>query len=384
MDTALSGSARRLSVAFYGLFTFVAVSACHSDSVTPPDTTRPPTVDTVATPSRFGLAWSAVPGSPLSQQNGAPGGHFMDVWFINSNEGWVVGPPGDVYHTTDAGANWTRLHSAASGSLYRSATFVSPTLGWVGDLNNFNAPESYRALWETRDGGVTFTNITSKVVGPEPVGICGMWSVDASTIFGVGRWNGPAVFVRSTDGGVTWTSKSLAPLLTGAVDVYFFDRLHGIIAGGRGVGNTPDQQNSSRAVVLSTADGGDTWTERYVSSTTGHWLWKISFPTPSIGYIAVQGPGSDRLVIKTSDGGSTWSEIVIPTRAFGFGGAGFVSQNIGWVGADTVAFETLDGGKTWAAASWDKGEDVNRFRILPSGVGFAVGTRIYKYVPPAN
>ncbi len=339
--------------------------ACGDDSSSPPP---PPPVS----------GWTVVARSPATSQ-----GHFMDAWFLDANEGWVVGFFGDVFHTGDGGATWEQRHGAAEAeSYFRSVTFVSPTLGWVGDFNGFSRPEPQRALWETRDGGRTFTNVTSKVVGPEPVGLCGLWSVDASTIYGVGRWNGPAVFVRSTDGGDTWQSVSLAPMMTGAVDVYFFDRTRGIVVGGRGVGSSVEEQIASRTVILMTDDGGTTWTERYVGSTLGHWAWKISFPTPQVGYVATQGPSPDRTVLKTTDGGLTWTEQVVTSTEDGFAGTGFVSESVGWVGGENVAFETTDGGSTWQRAPWADGESFNRFRMLAGGGGFAVGRRVFKFTPP--
>ena len=360
----------------------IAFAGCRNDSsgpgVTPPPPPPPP-VDTIATISPSASAWSQLDSSPSTD------GHFQDASFINENEGWVVGILGDVYHTIDGGATWERLRdptNLAGRPLFRSVVFVSPTLGWVGDLNNFNNPDPLRSLWETRDGGKTFTNISSRITGAvAPVGICGLFSVDASTIYGVGRWNGPAVFVKSTDGGATWQSKSLAPMMTGAVDVYFFDKLHGLIAGARGVGNSEAEQLSSKTVIAMTADGGETWTEKYVGSESGHWAWKISFPTPQIGYIATQGANKDQVVLKTIDGGNSWSEIHLGNYDGGFSGAGFISASVGWVGASTYAYETTDGGVTWKRSSWVKGQSINRFRLLPSGVGYAVGARVFKYVP---
>ena len=386
MNSALSERVLAILLFGAGATGAAAITSCKTDSVTPPPevVTLPPS-DTSSTASQFGRRWSLLPNSPSYGLTADAFGHFMDASFINPDEGWVVGIQGDMYHTTNGGITWTQLHAPSNAigtPLYRSVVFITPQVGFVGDLNNFSNPASNRSLYATRDGGVTLTNITSTIVGPEPVGLCGMWEVDGTSIFGVGRWNGPAVFVRSTDAGATWTSMSLAPMLTGAVDVYFFDKLHGIIAGARGDGNSEAEQRSSRAVVLGTDDGGNTWKERYVSSTLGHRLWKISFPTPQTGYIAVQGSGTDRFIIKTTDGGQTWAELPIPTTDFGFDGAGFISENVGWIGADTVVFETVDGGKSWAKAHWDKGEDINRFRIFPSGVAYAVGKHIFKYLPP--
>jgi photosystem II stability/assembly factor-like uncharacterized protein len=342
----------------------IASAACHDDPVT-----SKPVLQT---------GWQMLSNSPVT-----PTQHFQDGWFLNENEGWVVGIYGDVFHTGDGGTTWSRTHDAPNGaSFFRSVVFVSPTRGWVGDLNNFNNPLPKRSLWETEDGGETFTNISDRIVGPEPVGICGMWSVDAQTIFAVGRWSGPAVFVSSTDGGATWRSVSLAPMMTGAVDVYFRDRLHGIVVGGRGVGNTPAEQNSSVTVILSTDDGGATWTERYAGTQLGHWAWKISFPTPLVGYVATQGPADDLVTLKTTDGGMTWTESVISSDELGLSGAGFVSATTGWVGGETGAFETTDGGNTWQKATWAGSEAINRFRMLSSGKGYAIGKHIFKYTPP--
>ncbi len=364
-----------------GIAVAIAFAGCTNDSsgpgITPPPPPPPP-IDTIATISPAASAWSQLDNSPSTE------GHFQDASFVSANEGWVVGILGDMYHTTDGGATWETLRQPSNLSgrpIFRSVVFVSPTLGWIGDLNNFSNPDPARSLWETRDGGKTITNISSRITGFAPVGICGMFSLDASTIFGVGRWNGPAVFVKTTDGGATWQSRSLAPMMTGAVDVYFFDKLHGLIAGARGVGNSLEEQNSSKTVIAMTSDGGETWTEKYIGADAGHWAWKISFPTPQIGFIATQGPNKDMVVLKTTDGGNSWSEIHLGTYDAGFSGAGFISANVGWVGAEKYAYETNDGGATWKRSSWVKGQSINRFRLLPSGVGYAVGARIFKYTP---
>ena len=359
------------------------LAGCNSEGINqnppPPPLPPPPITDPVGTISPLAARWSELPNSPTS-----PSGHFQDVWFINASEGWVVSLIGDVHHTIDGGVNWETLRTGsntAGSPFFRAVTFVSPTLGWVGDLNNFNNPTPGRALWETRDGGRTFENISNRITGVMPTGICGLYSVDATTIYGVGRWHGPAAFIKSTDGGATWQSKSLAPLMTGAVDIHFFDRQRGIIAGARGVGSTPAEQTSSRTVIAMTTDGGETWTERFVGSGTGQWSWKISFPTPLIGYVAVQGPSTDMTVLKTTDGGTTWTEIKLGISASGWGSA-FISESTGWITGGDAAWETTDGGARWKKSLWTKGQSVNRVRILPSGVAYAAGSRVFKLAPP--
>lgn len=358
---------RSVAARLAGLAMFAALASCDGGTTGPPPPSAPP-------------EWELLEASPTVVRH-----HFQDAWFISPDEGWVVESVGRTHHTADGGESWEML-SSQSEVFFRSVVFVSPTLGWIGDLNGFNSPEPQRALWETRDGGRTWTNITDRVVGPEPVGLCGMFSVDAETIYGVGRWSGPAVFVRTDDGGATWESVDLAPLATGAVDVHFFDRDRGLIGAGRGVGNSPEEQQASRTVVLATEDGGRTWEERFVGSAEGSWAWKMSFPSPDVGYVATQGPSAGGIVLKTEDGGRTWSEIVVPGAPDGgFWGLGFATPERGWVGVDGGGvMETNDGGLTWTGEDWAEDQTLNRFRMLTPDLGFAVGARVFRFEAAAD
>lgn len=331
--------------------------------------------------------WQVLPNSPTTT-----GLHFMDATFISSQEGWVVGAPGIVHHTADGGNTWTQRHTQTEGTsqLFRSVAFVSPTTGWAGDLG-FTTATSGPALWETTDGGFTWTNIKHRISGPEPVGICGLFAINANTVVGVGRWNGPAVFIKTTDAGASWTSQSLEPLATGAVDVLFFDEMNGLITAGRGVGTPDEAQDTSIVVILGTSDGGATWQQRYAGTKRGQWSWKVSFPTRQVGYVATQGPGGGG-VIKTTDGGLTWTELTLPLAAQpgGMWGAGFSTATHGWVSRthpndprDPIhdAWETTDGGLTWSRARWSQGRNVNRYRFLPDGSGYAIGSKVFKLSP---
>jgi photosystem II stability/assembly factor-like uncharacterized protein len=304
----------------------------------------------------------------------------------------VVGIQGVVHHTADGGQTWDQRYAAPGGALqlFRAAAFVSPQLGWIGDLALTSAT-SGPVLWETTDGGYGWTSIKGRITGPMPVGICGMFVVDDTTIVGVGRWNGPAVFIRTTDAGAHWTSTALAPLATGAVDVIFFDAMHGLVTGGRGVGSTLAEQQGSRVVILGTSDGGATWEERFAGTQPGRWSWKVAFPTRMVGYVATQGPGGSG-VIKTTDGGLTWSELTLPdaARPGGMWGIGFTSATHGWVSRthdvdprDGIhdVWETSDGGLTWARVLWAQGRNVNRFRMFPDGSGYAISSTIFRLPP---
>jgi photosystem II stability/assembly factor-like uncharacterized protein len=316
-------------------------------------------------------SWRALPNAPVVPENG----RFDDVFFINPTTGWITNVgEGKIYQTADGGQSWVEQLDAQRAFGYhvgfRCVGFANEQAGWTGNLNFHNNPIPRRSLFETRDGGKTWTNISNRITGPDPAGVCGLWVVNEQIIYGAGRWNGPPIFIKSIDGGNSWTSMDLRPMATGLVDVFFFNADSGLIVGGKGVGSSLDEQRASKAIILFTTDEGSTWKTVYESTTAGKWCWKISFPTRNIGYVATQGPTGDGIVLKTIDGGLTWEEKFVGA-GLGFSGIGFATSTKGWVGAFGT-YETSDGGNTWQEVA-NVGRLINRFRILSDTLGYAVG-----------
>jgi len=168
----------------------------------------------------------------------------------------------------------------------------------------------------------------------------------------------------------------MRPLVTGLVDILFFSPDTGFAVGGNGVGNSLEDQGSSKAVILYTVDGGANWSKVYESTHVGIWCWKISFPTRQIGYVSTQGAHNAGMVLKTTDSGLSWEEIVVGD-GLGFSGIGFVTPSLGWV-AENQAHQTTNGGDDWQLAE-NVGVEINRFRFYGDTLGFAAGKTIYKY-----
>lgn len=301
-------------------------------------------------------------------------GRFDDVFFITPKLGWIVSTAGDVYKTTDGGETWTHPIDGDIGRGLRSVGFVTNMRGYIGSL------VFGKVLWETLDGGETWTDITDRISGPIPEGICGISVVDADHIFGVGRFSGPATFVKTTDGGQTWQSKSLSPDAETLIDVHFFNALEGLAVGG--ISNNLNSGN--RAVVLQTTDGGDTWTRRHVTNgPESEWGWKITFPSRFTGYVSVEyisSSGTPASILKTTNGGGKWQEYNIPmsTESSGLQGIGFVTNELGWAGGRGTTTQSSSGGEAWQTFGTIDGR-VNRFRFLGDTLGYAVGEYVYKY-----
>lgn len=314
-----------------------------------------------AVPSIAG--WVALPNAPLATSSHQ---RFDDVCFFGPDSGWVVDGDGRIHRTTDGGQTWTL--QATVPNYLRSVGFATPLKGWAGTL--FGSP----LLYATNDAGVTWTPVLN-VPDPQPLGICGLSVVNASVAYGCGRFDGPpATMIKTINGGATWTSWDMGAYATSLIDCYFSDALHGFAVGGTG------SPNFRHAVVLATSDGGLTWQTRYNSNRPGaEWCWKISFPTPSVGYVSIERQDNlaPRYVLKTSNGGQNWTEVPF-VNGYDEEGIGFATPGHGWVGGWTGAtYETNDDGASWHPAGF--GLFVNRFRFLSPALGYAVGRTVYKY-----
>lgn len=309
-------------------------------------------------------AWGLVEASPFHSYR------FEDGSFLDPETGWIVNGDGEVFRTSDAGANWTR--QATLPAYLRSVVFVSPARGFIGTLNRDNV------LYETRDGGRSYVDISGRIAGPRPEGICGLWAVSDEVIYGAGWWASPAHFVATSDGGATWTSRDMSDYASSLVDVYFWDEQRGIAVGG-----TDGASVRGRAIVLLTEDGGETWSVQHTSSERGEWSWKITFPTPATGYVSVEEADGGRpaKVLKTTDAGVTWTELSIPGSNH-LQGLGFITEAIGWASGRGTTTVTTDGGATWAEIALDG--DINRFEFFGDTLAYAMGHRIYRYEAPRS
>ena len=311
--------------------------------------------------------WSLLINSPYNDYRSE------DISFIDPDYGWAVNGDGGVYKTTDSGTTWTAL-PALSGYL-RSTAFVSRDVGWIGVLH------SPTRLYETRNGGASFEDITSRIQPAIRGGVCSLFAVSDQVVYGAGQYFSPAYLIKTTDGGQSWTSSSLAPYLNTVIDVYFFDENRGLAVGGAGV----FASDFIRPRVIGTEDGGKTWTVRHTSTHTRAWGWKLSFPTPEVGYMSIEKYNGDPngYILKTTDGGQTWRELVIPNGGTVQGSmqsVGFLTPDLGWVSGRGRISMTTDGGTTWTSLSQDGQLDghVNRFQFLDGGLGFASGFKIYR------
>ncbi len=312
-------------------------------------------------------AWQELPNAPYV-------GRHNDAYFVSPQKGWIVNGDGEIYRTTDGGSSWTRQLRQPS-SHFRSVGFLNELHGFAGNVGagEFGASDMF-PLYETKDGGAIWTPVPAWN-GRTPTGLCGMQVVNDSVVVAVGRVRGPAFFVRTTDGGITWRSTDMSGYAAGLIDVFFTSPDTGFA-----VGLTNVDHELSSAVILYTDDGGRTWERRFRSTRIGEWAWKISFPSSSVGYVSLQRNSQSPIyILKTSDGGINWEEKLFSSSYYFVQGIGFIDENRGWIGGNSTSpiYETRDGGETWTAETIRP--RLNRFRFLGDSLGYAVGRSVHKF-----
>jgi len=314
-----------------------------------------------------------------------------DIFFVNPELGWYVNGKGKIFKTTDGGKTFVEKLSKP-GTYFRAVGFLDELHGFAGNLgpDYFPGVTDDTPLYETLDGGDTWAPVKDFPF-PKGAGVCSIniergafinaGQLDRRTLVHVaGRVGGPAYVARSVDGGRSWRPIDLGAQTAMILDVKFLDASTGFV-----VGATDREIERSSALILRTADGGQTWARVYQSARPFEITWKASFPSRETGYVTVMSYSEDpavaqRVVAKTTDGGLTWTEVpLVSDHSQQEYGVAFASPDVGWVGATRGGYQTLDGGKTWTHV--EMGRAVNKIRIVPSGdgfVGYAVGAEVFR------
>ncbi len=186
------------------------------------------------------------------------------------------------------------------------------------------------------------------VPSPTTAELRGLSVVSPSVVWASGQRGS---VVRTTDGGATWSLDTIPG--AAALDLRAIDATSPVVAHAISIGD------SSR--IYRTSDGGRTWSLRWSAARKGTFLDAIRFWDEKHG-IAMSDPVDGRfLILTTRDGGDTWSEVPadrIPPALEGEGGfaasgsclAVFGSSHVWFAsGGARVArvYHSADRGRTW-------------------------------------
>lgn len=245
----------------------------------------------------------------------------------------------------------------------REISIVDANTVWCSVYDGTGGGTYPKTYLRTINGGTTWTNGT--IAGPPAAALVGdIAGVDANTAYVVTAPSsgtaGNGVY-KTVNGGSSWTKQTAYSTVSFGNIIHFFDANNGVTAG------DPPTNATSKFEVYTTSNGGTTWTANAnapsatgagygltgVKAVSGNSLW---FGTTT-GKIA-----------RTNDKGLTWNIYFSPALDFGGGAAGggvdgssahmaFKDANNGILitvdGAVTGGtpfssmYNTTDGGATW-------------------------------------
>jgi photosystem II stability/assembly factor-like uncharacterized protein len=145
-------------------------------------------------------------------------GGLMDVYFVNTNLGFAVGmntnsyysPPyyGSIARTTNGGLNWqVMVTTPVASSYFWKMSWPTTNIGYVSLQQN--ASYSSFVFYKTTDGGNSWVSngIPLSTIGsPSSFELQGIGFVSTNEGWlGGGSQAAPNNFIRTTNGGLTWT-----------------------------------------------------------------------------------------------------------------------------------------------------------------------------------
>lgn len=264
----------------------------------------------------------------LKQSMPTPGDttSLMDVDFMDANTGIAVGLFGTIIGTTDAGKTWLPLNSSNNDHWY-SVSFTN--------ANNATAVGRNSSLSRTTDGGMNWVN-------QSPEAQCHLYAVSfADSLHGIAVGGDSdanshkGFIVHTSNAGVLWTpiTEWNWPFFLG---IAMLDAEHAIAV-------------SENQLIMTTEDGGATWTPRHsgsgelsdVTYTDSNTAIAVGYSW-SLGEEIIYG-----IILRSADAGVHWDTIAtVPNRSFN--AVSFSNANHGTIVGDSGDIRsTIDGGLTW-------------------------------------
>jgi len=227
-----------------------------------------------------------------------------------------------ILKSTDQGTTWQKTASQPwkSSDNLDAIYFISATTGWVGGANG--------RIFKTTDAGASWVEQTDTIVYKGAFNC--IYFFDAQNGYASGGNSNGTSIIKTTNGGLTW--KALThPTTSTYYDMYWFDQSSGIIVG-------------SSSNYLITTDGGATWTNKTVPIAAST-LYRIKKGDDLTFYII----GTAGRIFKSTDAGFTFTALSSPTTTTLYT-AEFADAQKGIVlGSNGAAYSTTNGGVNWTA-----------------------------------
>lgn len=263
-------------------------------------------------------------------------------------------------------------NSPTHGYRFEDASFVTPLHGWIVD----GSGETY----ETTDGGTTWT-LKSIVPGYHRT-----TAFVSETHGWVGVLFSDTRLYETADGGTTMvdvTSRITPAIPVGVCGLFALSPQRVV-----GVGEW-----DGPAFLIETTDGGATWASRNMAAHAGSLIdvyYHDAMNGVIVGGTLATQPGSRAVVLTTENGGATWTrrglssgtgttsewawKISFPSRL-----VGYVSVENSGGGANGKVLKTTDGGMTWTELAVPGGRSMQGIGFISETEGWTSGRGTSRY-----
>lgn len=288
-------------------------------------------------------------------------GYFLDVFFLpaNSQFGWACGFDGHIAITTDGGNSW-------SASIIQGRPFLE-SIHFVDSRHGFTSGPG--GVFKTMDGGITWTNING-FINMSQIWGCYFVDKDNGMYVGGGCNGSEQVFVRTTDGGNSWSIFESYEDESGLADVILYAK--------DGLGYAV-----SSGLLWQTQNGGRSW--NVFTTIAGPRAWaeeithvKNSFLTPFSGDDCFGGIRNYGGANFTTDNGRTWNEFTTNRSMFG---SFLLDERRGWICGDQAeVLFTSNSGKDWAKINCGlDNANIDDLWFVNDSLGWAAGQGLFKF-----
>ena len=284
---------------------------------------------TFSTPSSP-VGWSAQASNTVET--------LLGVDFFDNNNGVVVGFNNTILVTTDGGNTWTNKCPLQDQLWFDGHSVVM--------INNTHiVAGSYSLVLISTDGGNSWAQ--------KSVGNCWNSGISFADINNGVVVNNCGEIYKTTDGGNNWTQLT-SPISTNFLATKMLNE------------NTIIALSSDSWVIRST-DGGILWTSQQLINSN-NWHGGISFSDINNGMIVLD---NSSYIYKTTDSGINWTQLS-PGIGGNFSSAGMIDANNTMVAGNTI-LRTQNGGTTWTYENTGTQNWFNGMKALSSGDVWAVG-----------
>ena len=280
---------------------------------------------------------------------------FFGIYAMSSTEAWTWAD-NTLWHTADAGAHWTKslVPKAAFGPV-KNLDFINSTTGWMATTGEGAAGTISMDIWQTTDGGATWTHTTGYPgLGGHNIGI---GFANATTGFATSFDEASSGMLISVthDAGYSWSGVSLpvpGDLYQGGccstVEPPVFTSVT------NGVLEVLYPTNPDPKLVLyHTTDAGTTWTLGPSISIAGFPIGQGGSPPVSVTangevFAAITAASGSVALYDLPFAASSWTQIQTTTPLLaGLTQLDFVDALHGWAVAKAGLIGSSDGGVTW-------------------------------------